>query len=310
MSETEPGSPGIEADGLKRAFGDVRAVDGVTFTAPAGAVTALIGPNGSGKTTLLLLLAGLLKPDAGQAKIDGFDLSGQNLQARSRVGWMPDVFGTWDSLTCTEILATFARAYGIAKPEAERRAVELLHKVYLDEFAPRPARVLSRGQKQRLGLARALVHDPSVLLLDEPASGLDPRSRIELRDVLRDLAAQGKTVLVSSHVLSELEEVYDHAVFLSQGRTVELATAAQPASVSRGWRLDAIDPATLRAFLDEADIPWQSGTGGEVIVQLASYESAAELLHAAVAAGVLIHTVAPLSGRLEEAYLSLDQERV
>lgn len=310
MSETHPGIPGIEADGLRRAFGDVRAVDGVSFVAPAGAVTALIGPNGSGKTTLLLLLAGLLKPDDGRAAVDGFDLSAQNLQARSRIGWMPDVFGTWDALTCTEILATFARAYGIAKPEAERRALELLELVYLAEFAPRPARVLSRGQKQRLGLARALVHDPSVLLLDEPASGLDPRSRIELREVLRGLSAEGKTVLVSSHVLSELEEVYDHAVFLSQGRTVELATAAQPASSSRGWRLDAIDPVALRTFLDDADIPWQPGPGGEVAVQLAGYESAAELLHAAVAAGVLVHTVAPVSGRLEEAYLSLDQERV
>ena len=310
MNQTSPAKPGIEADSRRRAVGAVRAGEGVSVTAPAGAVTALIGPNGSGKTTLLLILAGLLKPDEGTASVDGFDLSGQNLQARSRIGWMPDVFGTWDALTCTEILTIFARAYGLPKPEAERRALEMLERVYLAEFAPRPARVLSRGQKQRLGLARALVHDPSVLLLDEPASGLDPRSRIELREVLRGLAAEGKTVLVSSHVLSELEEVYDHAVFLSQGRTVELATAAQPASVSRGWRLDAIDPVALRTFLDEADIPWQPGAGGEVVVQLASYESAAELLHAAVAAGVLVHTVAPISGRLEEAYLSLDQERV
>lgn len=310
MNQTHPGGPGIEADGLRRAFGDVRAVDGVTFSAPAGAVTALIGPNGSGKTTLLLLLAGLLKPDAGHASVDGFDLATQNLQARSRIGWMPDVFGTWDALTCTEILSTFARAYGLAKPEAERRALEMLERVYLAEFGPRPARVLSRGQKQRLGLARALVHDPAVLLLDEPASGLDPRSRIELREVLRGLASEGRTVLVSSHVLSELEEVYDHAVFLSQGRTVELSTAAQPASVSRGWRLDAIDPVGLRTFLDEADIPWQSGSGGDVVVQLTGYDSAAQLVQAAVAAGVLVHTIAPLSGRLEEAYLSLDQERI
>ncbi len=310
MSEPLPEPPGIEATGLRRAFGDVRAVDGVTFTAPAGAVTALIGPNGSGKTTLLLLLAGLLKPDEGQARISGFDVLSQNVQARSRIGWMPDVFGTWDALTCTEILSTFARAYGLDKVAARRQAMDLLEKVYLTEFAPRPARVLSRGQKQRLGLARALVHDPSVLLLDEPASGLDPRSRIELREVLRGLAADGKTVLVSSHVLSELEEVYDHAVFLASGRTVDIATAAQPTSVKRGWRIDALDPTALRTFLDQADIPWQAGSGGEVLVQLSGYDSAAHLVGAAVAAGVAVHTIAPVSGRLEEAYLSLEQERI
>ncbi len=310
MSEPLPEPPGIEATGLKRAFGDVRAVDGVTFTAPAGAVTALIGPNGSGKTTLLLLLAGLLKPDEGQARISGYDVLSQNVQARSLIGWMPDVFGTWDALTCTEILSTFARAYGLDKIAARRQAMDLLEKVYLTEFAPRPARVLSRGQKQRLGLARALVHNPSVLLLDEPASGLDPRSRIELREVLRGLAADGKTVLVSSHVLSELEEVYDHAVFLAQGRTVDIATAAQPTSVKRGWRIDALDPTALRTFLDRADIPWQAGNGGEVLVQLSGYDSAAHLVGAAVAAGVAVHTIAPVSGRLEEAYLSLEQERI
>ena len=310
MSEPLPEPPGIEATGLKRAFGDVRAVDGVTFTAPAGAVTALIGPNGSGKTTLLLLLAGLLKPDEGQARISGYDVLSQNVQARSLIGWMPDVFGTWDALTCTEILSTFARAYGLDKIAARRQAMDLLEKVYLTEFAPRPARVLSRGQKQRLGLARALVHNPSGLLLDEPASGLDPRARIELREVLRGLAADGKTVLVSSHVLSELEEVYDHAVFLAQGRTVDIATAAQPTSVKRGWRIDALDPTALRTFLDRADIPWQAGNGGEVLVQLSGYDSAAHLVGAAVAAGVAVHTIAPVSGRLEEAYLSLEQERI
>ncbi|MEA5118773.1 MAG: hypothetical protein VB036_14330, partial [Propionicimonas sp.] len=129
-------------------------------------------------------------------------------------------------------------------------------------------------------------------------------------DVLRGLAADGRTVLVSSHVLSELEEVYDHAVFLSQGRTVDMAAAAQPTAAKRGWRVDAVDPVALRTFLNDADIPWQAGAGGEVIVQLTGYDSAAEQVGAAVAAGVPLHTIAPLSGRLEEAYLSLDQERV
>ena len=304
----EPRPPGIEAIGLKRSFGPVRAVDGATFTAPTGAVTALIGPNGSGKTTLLLLLCGLLQPDAGRANVAGHDIGAANLEVRSRVGWMPDVFGTWDALTCTEILTTFAHAYGIDRKVSGTRVAALLDQVHLGEFAHSPARVLSRGQKQRLGLARALVHDPEVLLLDEPASGLDPRSRIELRDLLRSLAADGRTVLVSSHVLSELEEVYDHAVFISRGRTVDdVDTDAEP--VQRGWRLAALDPVGLRTFLDHAGIPWAGQANGEVIVQLGGYESARELIRAAVAADIPLHTVTPVSGRLEETYLSLDEER-
>jgi ABC-type multidrug transport system ATPase subunit len=305
------GIPGIEAVGLKRAFGMVKAVDGITFTAPTGAVTALIGPNGSGKTTLLLLLTGLLAPDAGTARIAGYDVTTRNLAARSQVGWMPDAFGTWDALSCTEILTTFARAYGLSAMAARSRVAELLTRVHLAEYAASPARVLSRGQRQRLGLARALVHDPAVLLLDEPASGLDPRSRIELRDLLRQLAADGKAVLVSSHVLSELEEVYDHAVFLSRGRTVDVSAAAQPQVAQRGWRLEALDPVALRTFLDGVGIPWRPGpAAGEVTVSLTGYDSALALIRAAVGAGVPLHTIAPLSGRLEETYLSLNEERI
>ncbi len=305
-----PDLPGIEVEGLRRAFGDVEAVADVSFTAPAGAVTALIGPNGSGKTTVLLMLTGLLAPDSGQARVAGFDVVTQNLLARQQVGWMPDVFGTWDALTCSEILSTFAHAYGVSRAETTQRVEQVLDLVHLSEFAKRPARVLSRGQKQRLGLARALVHDPAVLLLDEPASGLDPRSRMELRALLRDLAGAGKTVVVSSHVLAELEELCDEAVFLSRGRTVEVAMHASAQAPLRGWRIDALEPAELRAFLSDAGIPWEPASGTEVTVPLSGVESATELIRAAVAAGVSLHTVAPVSGRLEDAYLSLNEERI
>ncbi|MDR1448806.1 MAG: ABC transporter ATP-binding protein [Propionibacteriaceae bacterium] len=306
------GVVGVRAVGVKRAFGPVKAVDGVTFDAPQGAVTALIGPNGSGKTTLLLILAGLLRQDSGTVEVSGFDTVSQNVEARTRVGWMPDAFGAWDALTPTEILSTFGQAYGLPKARRRARAAELLERLHLAEFATAPARVLSRGQKQRLGLARALVHEPEVLLLDEPASGLDPRSRIELRDILRDLAQAGATVLVSSHVLTELEEVCDTAVFLSRGRTIAPDRTAAAATTTRGWRIRALDPASLRAFLDAADIPWQAGSAasdGEVIVDMASPESASQLLRAAVAANVTVHTIAPVSGQLEETYLALNEER-
>ncbi|MDR0417559.1 MAG: ABC transporter ATP-binding protein [Propionibacteriaceae bacterium] len=310
MTTSPPERAGIHAVDVKRAFGSVKAVDGVTFDAPRGAVTALIGPNGSGKTTLLLILAGLLRPDSGAVTVAGHDPAVHGVAVRTRVGWMPDSFGTWDALTSAEILTTFGQAYGQTKAVSRARAAELLEQVHLSEFAKMPARILSRGQKQRLGFARALIHDPEVLLLDEPASGLDPRSRVDLRDRLRDLAESGKTVLVSSHILSELEEVYDEAVFLSRGRTVVPDPATAPAT-TRGWRVHALDPAALRAFLDDADVPWQAGAAapGEVIIDLAGPESASQLLRAAVAAGVTVHTIAPLSGRLEETYLALDEER-
>src|SRR3954469_7864598 len=196
---------GIVAQGVRRSFGDVVAVDGLDLEAPPGEVTALVGPNGAGKTTLLLVLTTLLVPDARAVRVAGHDPVTEPRAVRARVGWMPDVFGTWETLTCREVLSPVADAFRLPRATAAGRIDELLGLVHLEEFADRPTQVLSRGQKQRLGLARALVHDPSVLLLDEPASGLDPRSRIELRQIVRDLAAEGRTVLVSSHVLAELD---------------------------------------------------------------------------------------------------------
>ncbi|MCL2424006.1 MAG: ABC transporter ATP-binding protein [Micrococcales bacterium] len=305
--DTPLDSSGIVVENLRRHFGAVRAVDRVSFTAPAGKVTALVGPNGSGKTTLLLVLAGLLHPDAGTVRVAGCDMARHSRRARAVVGWMPDVFGTWDTLTCAEILTVYARAYRMSPDVARARADDLLDQMYLWEMADRPARVLSRGQKQRLGLARALIHDPAVLLLDEPASGMDPRSRIELRQTLRSLADAGKTVLVSSHILSELEEVYDHAVFLSRGRTVDVEVLPE---ADRRWRLVATDPVALHVFLAGKGIAVHSSAGPEIVVRLASDDQAVALVKDAVTAGVPLHTVAPVTGQLEETYLSLAEERV
>ena len=331
-------APGLSAQGVHRAFGPVRALDGVDLEARAGAVTALVGPNGSGKTTLLLILAGLLVPDAGQVRVGGFDPVTQGQSARARTGWMPDAFGTWDSLTAREVLQTFAAAYLLPRERAAARAAELLETVHLTEFADRPASVLSRGQKQRLGLARALVHDPDVLLLDEPASGLDPRSRVDLRILLRLLASQGKTVLVSSHVLTELDEMADDAIFLSRGRTVSAGKVATAQAALRTWRLRSLSLATLLTWLgavgatwlpdDDAvvrgpgmasagppggltggvDGPGSDGPGG-VLLQVDGEVGAAALLRDAVAAGVPVTSLAPAGGALEQAYLALEEER-
>ena len=312
---------GIVATDVHRHFGTVRAVNGVNLTARKGAVTALIGPNGSGKTTLLLVLAGLLTPHAGTVRVAGLDPVTQNSLARTRTGWMPDVFGTWDSLTAREVLTTVADAYRIPRAMARPRVAGLLDLVHLGEYANRPAHVLSRGQKQRLGLARALVHDPEVLLLDEPASGLDPRSRVDLRHLLRDLAADGVTVLVSSHVLSELDEMADDAVFISRGQTVASESMAAAASSLRPWRIGTLSLSALTSWLTDADVAWRPATGhgpgldmphdepGSVLVDLAGDKQASELLARMVGAGQPVSSLAPAAGALEHTYLALEEER-
>ncbi len=160
---------GIVARGVRRRFGPVEAVRGMDLDVPPGEVTALVGPNGAGKTTLLLILATLLVPDAGHVRVAGYDPITEADAVRARLGWSPDVFGVYDNLTALEYLEFFAAAYRLPGDEGRRRARELLELTHLAQYGEQPVHVLSRGQKQRLGLARALVHRPSVLLLDEPA---------------------------------------------------------------------------------------------------------------------------------------------
>ncbi|WP_199731571.1 ABC transporter ATP-binding protein [Leucobacter sp. OH1287] len=215
----------VEATNLSRHYGKVPAVRNASLSVAAGSVTGLIGPNGSGKTTLLLMLATLIAPDSGQVKINGIDVAADPFKARQHIGWMPDVLGTWASLTVRETLVYSALLHDFSRVNAEARATELIAMLDLQALEKRPARVLSRGQKQRLGLARALVHDPQLLLLDEPAAGLDPAARIHLRDLLRGFAKQGKAILVSSHILAELDELVDNAVFMFEGETLVDPTA-------------------------------------------------------------------------------------
>jgi ABC-type multidrug transport system ATPase subunit len=302
---------GIVVRGVRRTFGDVVAVDRMDLDVPTGQVSALIGPNGAGKTTLLLALATLLMPDAGTIRVAGHDPVADPVGVRAVCGWMPDAFGTWESLTVREVLATVADAYRVPRATAQDRIGELLALVHLADLADRPTQVLSRGQKQRLGLARALVHDPQVLLLDEPASGLDPRSRIELRGIVRELAARGKAVLVSSHVLAELDEMADRAVFVAAGRTVavETVSAAQAAVVRRAWKVRALDDAVLLAALDDRDTEHSPPERDGVTVQLGSDAEAAELLAGLVRDGVPVVACHPAAGVLEQTYLALTEDR-
>ncbi len=209
-------TPAIETLQLTRRYGRMVALDQLDLTVAQGSIYGFIGPNGAGKTTTLRLLAGLLEPSSGEIR-----LLGQRLvpgSAQRLVGYMPDFFGVYDDLRVWEYLDFFARCYGLETARRKRTVDELLSLVDLSSKRNAFVQSLSRGMQQRLCLAHALVHDPSVLLLDEPASGLDPRARVELRELLRTLREMGKTVLLSSHILSELAEVCTEIGIIESGK--------------------------------------------------------------------------------------------
>ncbi|MET3205518.1 MULTISPECIES: ABC transporter ATP-binding protein [unclassified Arthrobacter] len=306
-----PRQDGISATAVSRRFGQVHAVEHMDFHAPAGKVTALIGPNGAGKTTLLLMLASLLAPDSGTITVDGLDPQHHSPEVRKRIGWMPDTLGVWESLTAREILTQIARFYQLPKAGIPQRVTAMLERVRLNDLADQPARVLSRGQQQRLSLARALIHDPSVLLLDEPASGLDPGSRVELRVMLRQLASEGKSIVVSSHVLSELDEIADAAVFVNQGKTVRHQTTDEASASGRRYAISATDGTALAAKITELGLAFRVEDGRRPAVSLVLLNDgdAARLLRDLVLAGVGVSSFAPASGALEETYMNLEGER-
>ncbi len=210
----------IQTRGLTRYYGKMVAVQGLNLTVPKGSLFGLIGPNGAGKTTTLRMLAGLLEPSAGEISINGNVISHDWHELRKQIGYMPDFFGVYEDLLVWEYLDFFARCYEL--PDKRRKQVvdELLELVDLQEKRNAYVHTLSRGMLQRLCLAHALVNDPDVLLLDEPASGLDPRARVEMRELLRELGAMGKTVVLSSHILSELAELCDSIGIIEKGRLV------------------------------------------------------------------------------------------
>ncbi len=215
-------SPLLDVKGLTKRYAKSArpALSDVSFSVESGAIYAFVGPNGAGKTTTIRILATLLKPDAGDVHLAGYALSTHPREFRALIGYIPDEFGLYDELSVRDYLAFFARCYGIPASQHASLTADLLDLVGLAPRADDAVRTLSRGMKQRLGLARALVHDPQLIIADEPASGLDPRARVELRDILRALRDMGKTVFISSHVLRELDDVATHVGIIEQGRVL------------------------------------------------------------------------------------------
>jgi ABC-2 type transport system ATP-binding protein len=225
---TETGEPdgdvAVRMRGLTKRYGDLLAVHDLTLDIPRGSVFGLIGPNGAGKTTTFAILASLLAPTAGTVAILGHDPVRAPREVRKRLGYMPDVLGVYDGLRVDEYLQFFAACMRVPRERWEPTVDALLELVDLSTRREALVNSLSRGMKQRLSLARALVHDPEVLVLDEPASGLDPRARVELRSLLGDLRAMGKTIVVSSHILAELTEMCTDVAIMEKGRLLASGT--------------------------------------------------------------------------------------
>ena len=212
--------PMIELRGLHRFFGTTRAVDNISFEVHRGQVFGYIGPNGAGKTTSMRILATLDLPNAGDAFVDGFSVVEDPDRVRKRLGFMPDYFTTYPNIDVREYLDFFARAYHLYGKDRSRAIGRVMSFTGLAALADKPIQGLSKGMKQRLCLGRALIHDPPVMILDEPAAGLDPRARIELREMIRALANEGKAILISSHILTELAEICDIVGIIERGRLI------------------------------------------------------------------------------------------
>jgi ABC-2 type transport system ATP-binding protein len=213
---------------LTKRYGSLTAVDDLDLEVPEGSVFGLIGPNGAGKSTTFAIVASILSPTSGMAEVAGFDPSADPRSVRRHLGYMPDVLGVYDNLRVDEYLEFFAAAHELRRASWPGLIDGLLELVGLEVKRDAMVESLSRGMKQRLALARALIHDPEVLVLDEPASGLDPRARVELRTLLGELRAMGKTVVISSHILTEMEEMCSHVAIMEAGR---LLAAGEPSEI-------------------------------------------------------------------------------
>jgi ABC-2 type transport system ATP-binding protein len=210
----------IETHDIRKTFGSFEAVRGVNLSVPRGSIYGFIGPNGAGKTTTMRILTTLTKPSTGTAIVNGYDVLKDRRNVRKSIGYMPDEFGVYEDLRVWEYLDFFAACYDI--PEQDRKALvrDLLELVDLPHRREDMVDSLSRGMKQRLSLARTLIHDPQVLILDEPASGLDPRARVEIRELLAELARMGKTIFFSTHILADVEDICSHIGIFEAGQMV------------------------------------------------------------------------------------------
>jgi len=316
--EGEAGEAGyaIQIDGMVKRYGRTLAVNNLSMNVPRGSIYGLVGPNGAGMTTTIRTLATLQRPDTGTIMLDGIDLITDPGAVRDRVGYIPDAFGVYDGLTVAEYLDFYGASQGV--PARRRRTLcdELLELVDLEDKHTEPVTALSRGMKQRLGLARCLIHDPTVLLLDEPASGMDPRARIELRDILGELSRMNKTTLVSSHILPELAAmctdigIIRAGEIIAEGPVDDVVAALSPAArvrvtllrpeqIQLAERALASDPRCHRIERDDEQTLVAGFAGGD--------EELAALLAGLLGHGLQVTQFTLEPGTLEDVFLTVTE---
>jgi ABC-2 type transport system ATP-binding protein len=308
------GEPVVEVRGLTKKYGSVVALDRLTLTIERGEVLGFVGPNGAGKTTTIKVLVGLARPTSGSATIAGADCVREARKIKRLVGYMPDTFGSYDNMRVNEYLDFFGAAFGLPRRLRARRIAYVLETAGAGKFGDLYLEALSHGMKQRVAIARTLLHDPEVLILDEPANGLDPQARIEMRGLLLDLAHRGKTLLVTSHVLPELARVCHRFAMLTRGKLRACGTLDEITRQLRQLR-------PMEVLLTRAD---QVERGAEVVrryvepgaeVQVSTAEAVvrfrtarreeelAGLLAALVGAGLGVAQFREVQTDLEEAFL-------
>jgi sodium transport system ATP-binding protein len=238
----------IRLDGVAKSFGDVQALRGITFDVPDGQITGLLGPNGAGKTTALRVVYGVLRPDAGHALVDGIDLSEGRLGAQQRLGVFPHAQGLYARLTAREHVLYFGRLHGMSGPSLERRADELISALAMEDIADRRTEGFSQGQRVKVALARALVHEPRNVVLDEPTNGLDVAATRQVRTLLRQLREQGRCILFSSHVMQEVSALCDRVVVISRGA---VAAEGTPDDLRRQTGRESLEDAFVAAIGSE-----------------------------------------------------------
>ncbi len=306
----------IDMQNVTVRFGSLTALDDLTLHIGEGEAFGFIGPNGAGKSTTMKILACLLRASAGEARVDGRDVSKRGDDIRRILGYMPDFLGVYDDLTVDEYLQFFAAAFEI--PRKKRRAVidGVLELTDLTEKRTSMVSSLSRGMQQRLGVARVLIHDPKVLLLDEPASGLDPRARIEMRSLLNELRKMGKTLMISSHILSELHEMCSSIGVIERGNLLfsgSLRDAFEKAGVAERIDIRLEKDAERAATLLETDerVARAKQENGGLTIELASPRQGHHfLIERLVGEGFRIEAFAPRAPRLEDVFLRITKGKV